>query len=139
MTMTLAERLKIAMAGPPRVTGKALAAACGIKAPSVSGWLSGKTKTIEGRNLLAAAKKLRVEPDWLATGRGPMRRDDSPAYSVAEASIPFIDRVQTPLELAHELLAKLSPEQLTETISYMKWQIASKSPPSDGQALSVAA
>ncbi|MDF3822364.1 helix-turn-helix transcriptional regulator [Leptospira sp. 96542] len=73
MKSTLSERLREAMNGPPKVTGKELAAACGIKPPSVSGWLSGDTKTIEGKNLLAAARKLGVEPDWLANGKGPMR------------------------------------------------------------------
>lgn len=70
---TLQERLKFAMAGPPKVSQAALARACGISAPSVNDWLSGKTKSIEGRNLLLAADFLRVLPKWLATGKGPMR------------------------------------------------------------------
>ncbi len=53
-----------------------IARAAGIRAPSVSDWFSGKTKTIEGANLLAAARVLGVRPDWLATGRGPMRTVD---------------------------------------------------------------
>lgn len=73
---TLSERLKIALKGPPEVTQKALADACGIQPPSVSEWLSGRTKNIEGANLLAAAKFLRVSPDWLATGKGEMRPSD---------------------------------------------------------------
>ncbi|AEJ02196.1 helix-turn-helix domain protein [Nitrosomonas sp. Is79A3] len=73
---TLAERLKIALKGPPEVTQKALADACGIQPPSVSEWLSGRTKNMEGANLLAAAKFLRVNPDWLATGKGEMRPSD---------------------------------------------------------------
>ena len=73
---TLSERLKIALKGPPVVTQKALADACGIQPPSVSEWLSGRTKNMEGANLLAAAKFLRVSPDWLATGKGEMRPSD---------------------------------------------------------------
>ena len=69
----LQDRLKIAMSGPPKVSQVALARACGIRAPSVNDWLSGKTKTIEGRNLLLAANFLKVLPMWLATGQGPMR------------------------------------------------------------------
>lgn len=72
---TLQERLKHVMAGPPKVSQAALARACGIRAPSVNDWLSGKTKTIEGQNLLLAADFLKVMPMWLATGRGPMRKD----------------------------------------------------------------
>ncbi|MDF3188057.1 S24 family peptidase [Pseudomonas paracarnis] len=72
---TLQERLKLAMVGPPKVTQAALARACGIRAPSVNDWISGKTKTIEGENLLIAADYLKVMPMWLATGKGPMRKD----------------------------------------------------------------
>lgn len=73
---TLAERINVALKGPPEVTQKALADACGIQPPSVSEWLSGRTKNMEGSNLLAAAKFLRVNPDWLATGKGEMRPSD---------------------------------------------------------------
>jgi phage repressor protein C with HTH and peptisase S24 domain len=72
---TLQERLKLVMAGPPKVSQAALARACGIKPPSVNDWLSGKTKSIEGENLLHAAHLLKVTPMWLATGRGPMKKD----------------------------------------------------------------
>lgn len=69
---TLKERLEKAMAGPP-VRGPAeLAHACGVRQPSVSDWLSGRTKKLEGTNLLAAAEFLKVRYWWLATGKGPM-------------------------------------------------------------------
>lgn len=71
--MDLKDRLKLAMSSP-KVTNTALAAACKIAAPSVSDWLSGKTKSIEASNLLAAAKFLNVSPDWLAMGTGQMRK-----------------------------------------------------------------
>ena len=70
---TLAERLEIALKGPPKKTQKGLADACNIKPPSVSDWLSGRTKNIEGENLLNAAEYLNVEPRWLISGTGPMR------------------------------------------------------------------
>lgn len=73
---TFADRLKAAMAGPPRVKQVDLAKACGIKPPSVSDWLNGRSVNIEGKNLLAAAKILNVRPEWLSTGRGPMRTSD---------------------------------------------------------------
>jgi transcriptional regulator with XRE-family HTH domain len=47
-----------------------LARACGVKAPSVHSWLSGKSKFLRGHNLLAAAKALNVSQNWLATGKG---------------------------------------------------------------------
>lgn len=72
---TLQERLKHAMTGPPKISQAALARACHIKPPSVNDWLSGKTKTIEGENLLLAADFLKVMPMWLATGKGAMRKN----------------------------------------------------------------
>ncbi|UXA38085.1 XRE family transcriptional regulator [Pseudomonas juntendi] len=85
---TLQERLRQAMDGPPRVSQAALARACGIKPPSVNDWLSGKTKTIEGRNLLLAAEFLGVAPKWLATGRGPIRKTHTlPEGSNVEAAL----------------------------------------------------
>ncbi|BBT40911.1 LexA family protein [Pseudomonas putida] len=79
---TLQERLRQIMAGPPKISQAALARACGIKPPSVNDWISGKTKTIEGQNLLLAAEFLGVLPKWLATGRGPIRK----AAGLAEGS-----------------------------------------------------
>lgn len=73
---TLQERLKLVMAGPPKISQAALARACGVRPPSVNDWISGKTKSIEGENLLLAAQFLRVHPLWLATGKGPMRGGD---------------------------------------------------------------
>lgn len=74
---TLAERLKYAMEvlPPKKVKGVELARAVGVKPPSVSDWLSGKSKTMEGENLLRAAKHLNVSPIWLATGSGEITAD----------------------------------------------------------------
>ncbi|MDP9992005.1 phage repressor protein C with HTH and peptisase S24 domain [Variovorax boronicumulans] len=80
MKSTLAERMRLALAGPPKITQKALAEACGIKPPSVNGWVSGESKTIEGANLLKAAAFLGVSAKWLAEGIGPMR-ETKPVYS----------------------------------------------------------
>lgn len=70
--MLLSERIKIAMdeAGMSQVD---LARACGVKPPSVHGWLSGKAKYLRGENLLQAARALGVSQEWLATGSGSMR------------------------------------------------------------------
>ncbi|AVH36992.1 phage repressor protein [Pseudomonas monteilii] len=85
---TLQERLRQIMAGPPKVSQAALARACGITPPSVNDWISGKTKTIEGQNLLLAAEFLGVAPKWLATGRGPIRKASSlPEGSNVEAAL----------------------------------------------------
>ncbi len=69
---TLANRLRYAMEvlPPKKVKGVELARAVGVKPPSVSDWLSGKSKTMEGENLLKVAKYLGISPIWLATGKG---------------------------------------------------------------------
>lgn len=69
---TLAERLRYAMEvlPPKKIKGISLAEAVGVKPPSVSDWLSGKSKTMEGENLLRASKFLGVNPSWLASGIG---------------------------------------------------------------------
>jgi phage repressor protein C with HTH and peptisase S24 domain len=85
----LKDRLRLAMDGPPAVSQAELARAAGVKAHSVSDWLSGRTKNLEGSNLLAAAKALGVNAEWLATGRGPMKAGSDVAvsrYRIAEAT-----------------------------------------------------
>lgn len=51
---------------------KQLADTCGVKPPSVNGWLSEKSKFLRGENLLRAAAALGVSDVWLATGKGEM-------------------------------------------------------------------
>jgi phage repressor protein C with HTH and peptisase S24 domain len=68
----LSERLKAAM-DEAGVSQAELARACGVKPPSIHGWLSGKSKFLRGENLLSAARALGVEQQWLATGVGPRR------------------------------------------------------------------
>lgn len=69
---TLSERLKYAMEvlPPKKIKGVDLARAVGVKPPSVSDWLSGKSKTMEGENLIKASKFLGVSASWLASGTG---------------------------------------------------------------------
>ncbi|MNR93506.1 putative HTH-type transcriptional regulator [compost metagenome] len=74
---TLADRLKYAMEilPPKKIKGVELARAVGVKPPSVSDWLSGKSKTMEGENLLKASKFLGVNANWLASGNGSPKED----------------------------------------------------------------
>ena len=54
----------------------ALAAKIGIRQPSVASWLNGRTKKLEGENLLNAAVAFGVHPEWLATGKGPITKEE---------------------------------------------------------------
>ena len=67
----LSERLRFAMQRSG-LSQAELARACGVKAPSVHNWLSGRSKYLRGQNLLSAAKALNVAQNWLATGHGPI-------------------------------------------------------------------
>lgn len=80
---TLAERLRHAMEvlPPKKIKGVELARAVGVKPPSVSDWLSGKSKTMEGENLLRAAKFLKVNPTWLASGTGEIQPETTSKFN----------------------------------------------------------
>ncbi|HAV37433.1 MAG TPA: helix-turn-helix transcriptional regulator [Massilia sp.] len=84
--MLLSERIKLAMkeAGLSQVD---LARACGVKPPSVHGWLTGKAKYLRGENLLQAARALGVRQEWLATGSGPMRSTGDASNSATAPSM----------------------------------------------------
>lgn len=69
---TFAERLRFAMDStePKKIKNVDLAKAIGVKPPSVSEYLSGKIKSMNGDKLIKASKYLKVNSDWLATGKG---------------------------------------------------------------------
>lgn len=68
--MRLKDRLQHLLDEQPDKTKAGLARACGIKAPSVSAWFSGRTESLAGNNLLQAAAYFGVTPEWLSTGTG---------------------------------------------------------------------
>lgn len=72
---TLKDRIAIASAGMPRGWKAGLAVRCGVSKPSVSDWASGNTASIDANNLFDAADFFGVNPNWLATGEGPMRQE----------------------------------------------------------------
>lgn len=90
---TLAERLRYAMEvlPPKKIKGVDLARAVGVKPPSVSDWLSGKSKTMEGENLLKASKFLGVNANWLASGNGSPKEDQQNIKSDEISNILFRD------------------------------------------------
>jgi transcriptional regulator with XRE-family HTH domain len=114
MGNTLKERLELAMKGPPVVRPVDLARACGVKPPSVADWLSGRTKRLEGANLLAAAKRLGVRPEWLSTGNGPMRLNKSDTTTPANSS--------TQSESASQTLT-LTPDILHEAVTLLLFDL----------------
>lgn len=145
MKSTLAERLIEAMNGPPKVTGVALAEACGVSPPSVSGWRTGDSKTLEGSNLLAAAKRLGVRPEWLADGVGPKYADktapsDQP-NEIRQRVAGFINPstiTDTFILKAIEILTSLKKSQREGAVANLKLYVSQLSPPRVGQTLPMA-
>lgn len=85
----LSDRLELIMEeSPTKIKKAAIAKACGVKESSVNDWFSGKTKNIVGETLFLAAEFLKVEPRWLASGKGPMRpttfNHDKRRYAIIE-------------------------------------------------------
>lgn len=143
MKSTLSERLMEAMDGPPKVSGVALAKACGVAPPSVSGWRTGDSKSLRGSNLLAAAKKLGVRAEWLADGIGPKYssktnpepngiRQDVAGYIMPQTI------TDTAILEAIQILTSLKKNQRAGAVANLKLYVALLGPPRDGQALSVA-
>lgn len=90
---TLSERLKYAMEvlPPKKIKGVELARAVGVKPPSVSDWLTGKSQNMDGPNLIKAAKFLKVNSAWLGTGAGKPTDEekDSSFINVSFVDLPF--------------------------------------------------
>lgn len=90
---TLSERLKYAMEvlPPKKIKGVELARAVGVKPPSVSDWLTGKSQNMDGPNLIKAAKFLKVNSAWLGTGAGKPTDEekDTSFNNVSFVDLPF--------------------------------------------------
>lgn len=68
--MTLQERIKELLAGPPVTKAIHLAAALGISRATVSAWVNGKAIEISGPNAFKVARYFGVNPEWVQNGRG---------------------------------------------------------------------
>lgn len=111
---TLAERLHSALETREGLTKAGLARACGISAPSVNDWFSGKTKSISSAHLHAAAIYLGVDSLWLATGEGRMA-PYAKNKELIEQPASGIDSIEVPLMNAAGSMGYglLAPEQET--------------------------
>ncbi len=84
---TLRERLELAMDGnSPRTTQAAIAKACGISTAAVAGWFQKENFALQATHCFALAKLMRVDAEWLATGRNAMH-PKSPALAEHHASL----------------------------------------------------
>lgn len=110
---SLAERIEELTAGMSRGWQVKLAAACNIKPPSVSDWVTGKTLTIDGQNLLAAAAFFRVEPKWLQSGKGrkwSAENGSAGAAEIARTTVADTLTIAETLERLGDLLMRANPK-----------------------------
>lgn len=99
--MTLADRLIAAMARA-NISQAELARRCGVSAPSVNGWLSGRAKFLRGENLLSAALALGVNQQWLANGEGPMLPSEQRSQNKL-VSVPSLSPTPRPGEMSVDI------------------------------------
>lgn len=83
---TLAQRLDAAMKAKS-VKIPALVAVAGMTYQGIKKVLDGKTASLKYDNLIPIASFLGVNPDWLATGEGPMTPGQQPAPRPAPVAI----------------------------------------------------
>lgn len=70
------------------VTDTDIARACAVKNPSVNGWMTGATKTIEGENLLKVCAFLKTTPEWIIFGKKEEKpKDTAVQYFSYEAEL----------------------------------------------------
>jgi len=132
---TLAERLTIAIANAG-ITKAELARRVGISAPSVNGWFTGKAKFLRGENLLAAARALSVNEDWLATGKGSQIRSDRVAAQPVEKVSTFLETETRPGYVRFDVfeggagmgagLVNQDYPEVVQTIEVAEWEVRRK-------------
>lgn len=84
---TVGLRIRHARKELRKLTQPKLAAAAGIKQPSLSELETGETKEVSGPVLIALAKALQVRPEWLLWGEMPIEMDDMGALAQDERQL----------------------------------------------------
>lgn len=97
--INLQERMAMVLAKlPPQERGfqADLARACGVKKPSVNGWLNGPTNAIDLKNAITAVSFFKslglpgINPMWLSSGDGSMFLQSNDFASTASSSLAVI-------------------------------------------------
>jgi transcriptional regulator with XRE-family HTH domain len=89
-----------------------LASSCGVSAPAVNDWLSGKTQSLKASTLLKAAKALSVSPQWLENGVGVKSpRDDNRLSDYASLLDPLANQL-------HRMVDNLLPDDQKKLLEY---------------------
>ncbi len=94
------------------ISQRQLANSCGVSAPAVNDWVSGKTKSLKASTLIKAAKALAVSPQWLESGVGIRSLQDDKRV----ADNPHVlDSIANQL---HRIVDYLQPEDQQKLLDY---------------------
>lgn len=74
----------------------AVAKAAGIRQPSLSEIESGETKVLSGDTLIGISTFLRVRPEWIISGHGPMEADEKVILTADEFDLITKYRAASP-------------------------------------------
>lgn len=100
---TLQDRMGMCLRRNPGVTQADLARATGAKSSSVSAWVNGPTKTLDGRNSATLARLFGCDRDWLAFGLGAPNWADPLPPSAGLSKTPVAQHLSlTPFDTPHE-------------------------------------
>lgn len=89
-----------------------LASSCGVSAPAVNDWVTGKTLSLKAGTLLKAAKALGVSPQWLESGVGVKSpREDHRVSDYASLMDPVANQL-------HRMVDLLLPEDQKKLLEY---------------------
>lgn len=90
---TLAERASLVLEMAGNSVTK-LANIAGVKPPSVSDWLNGKTKTLKSGPALRVAKHFGINQQWLTEGIGQMRDLSPSSDTESSVHLAYLEKAQ---------------------------------------------
>jgi transcriptional regulator with XRE-family HTH domain len=146
---SLKRRVEEAKRRHPHLKNAAIARASGVKPPSVTDWLNGKTKSLDAQTAHRAAQLFGCDPTWLAVGVGlPNWRIPQLAGVAQDLShIPFDtpptitwETVMSEVELPERFVLHMPDDALAPNIMRgMGLIFDTSAPPSPGVGVLVAA
>jgi transcriptional regulator with XRE-family HTH domain len=109
---TLADRLTLAMK-LARVSPTQLARDCELSSVAVHKWLSGKTVALRHETCLKAAAILRVNAEWLNTGRGDRSSETAREYHDVDVLLDLKTQLEGGLAVINSMLERQIARQQT--------------------------
>lgn len=109
---TFAQRLAEAMKDRYGERGgqSQLARAAGLSQALLSQWMNGDIadgRSVKAGHIFTVARELKVAPEWLATGAGPMRVSPAAPESASHAARPEMDKLRAAIEMVESALEEL--------------------------------